>query len=411
MLNNPLMRCFIKILLISVCVFSLSSAFAQSAKNQAGKIDQEIKQLAKEKAKKQKEKVKYEKLLKKKDQEIKKTQSKLSELNGRVKEQQQAVEDIKQQILVDEANIAETKEQKKALLVSAYKLSSLDYFELLFSQEDPNQTRRMVDYFAYFSQQRDDVLRTLNLSLTGLNEKQQELETTLSSLGETQKDYQKEKAQLESKNKERKRLISKLGKDISAADKKIAKLREDRKRVEELIIKLKKQQAIKLAKQQAELKKQQAQAEAKAKEQQQAIPKRQPYVPRKGGFAKQKGIMSYPVPGKFVRSYGSKIGTSQMTMNGVNIQTKPSTNVQAIYDGEVIFANVLKGFGNLIIIDHGNNYMSLYGNNDILRRQVGEEIAAGDVIAQTGSNTKQEHFYFEIRHKGKPINPASWFRR
>lgn len=284
---------------------------------------------------------------------------------------------------MDEKNIAQTKEQKKALLVSAYKLSSLDYFELLFSQEDPNQTRRMIDYFTYFNRQRDDALRVLNLSLTGLNEKQQELETKLVSLSETKKEYQKEKSQLELKNKERKRLISKLGKDISAADKKIAKLREDRKRVEKLITKLKKQTAA----------------------------KRRPYVPRKGGFAKQKGIMSYPVPGKFVRSYGSKIGNSRMTMNGVNIKTKSSTNVHAVYDGEVIFANVLKGFGNLIIVDHGNNYMSLYGNNDILRRQVGEEIAAGDVIAQTGSNTEQGHFYFEIRHKGKPINPASWFRR
>jgi len=377
------MNCFLKIFLVFTCAFSLNFASADNAKNQVGKIDQEIKQLAKQKAKKQKEKAKYEKLLKDKDKEIKLTKSKLNELDNVVKQKQVEIDEIKQQILTDEANIAQTEEQKKILLISAYKLSSLDYFELLFSQEDPNQTRRMIDYFAYFNRQRDETLRVLGLSLTGLNEKQQELESKLASLGETQKNYRKEKSQLEAKNKERKRLISKLGKDISAADKKLAKLREDRVRVEKLIAKLKRQAAA----------------------------KRRSYVPRKGGFVKQKGIMPYPVPGKFIRSYGSKIGNSQMKMNGINIKTKASTNVQAIYDGEVIFANALKGFGNLIIVDHGDNYMSLYGNNDVLRRRVGEEIAAGDVIAQTGNNTEQGHFYFEIRHKGKPINPASWCRR
>lgn len=377
------MNCFLKTVVTFLCFIFMNIAVADSAKNQVGKIEQEIKQLAKQKAKKQKEKAKYEKLLKDKNKEIKQTKSKLGKLDSQLKQKQQAVNKIKQEITTDKENIAQTKKQKKALLISAYKQSSLDYFELLFSQEDPNQTRRMMDYYAYFNQQRNDTLRVLKLSLSGLNEKQQELEATLASLGETQKTYQKEQQQLESKNKERKRLISKLSKDISVADKKIAKLKEDRVRVEKLLKKLK----------------------------QQAAAKRQPYVPRKGGFIKQKGIMPYPVPGKFVRSYGSKIGNSRMKMNGVNIKTKPSTSVQAIYDGEVIFSNVLKGFGNLIIIDHGDNYMSLYGNNDILRRRVGEQIAAGDVIAQTGSNAKQGHFYFEIRHKGKPINPASWCRR
>lgn len=377
------MNFLLKLFLIFICLLSSNFAFAQSAKNQVGKIDQEIKQLAKQKAKNQKEKAKYEKQLKDKDKEIKRTKSKLGELGKVVKQKKQEIDEIKQKISIDEANVATTKEQKKALLLSTYKLSLLDYFELLFNQENPNHIRRMIDYFTYFNRQRDESLRVLNLSLTGLNEKQQELESKLTSLGKTQKNYQKENTQLEAKNKERKHLISKLGKDISATDKKLAKLKEDRVRVEKLLAKLK----------------------------QQVVTKRQPYVPRKGGFVKQKGVMPYPVSGKFMRTYGSKVSNSQMTMNGVNIKTKPATNVQAIYDGEVIFANVLKGFGNLIIIDHGDNYMSLYGNNDVLRRQVSEEVAAGDVIAQTGNNAEQEYFYFEIRHKGKPVNPASWCRR
>lgn len=376
------MNCFKRIFIVISCVFFVNFAHAQSGSNQTGKIDKEIKQLAKQKEKKQKEKAKYEKLLKAKNKEITKAKNKLSELDKAVKQKNQEASEIRQQIAADKNNIAQTKEQKKALLVSAYKLSKLDYFELLFSQEDPNQTRRMIDYFAYFTQQRDETVRLLNLSLKGLNEKQQSLESKLADLSQSKLNYKNEKQQLEKKNKERKRLITKLGKDISVADKKIARLKEDRARVTKLIAKLKKQAAA----------------------------KRRSYVPRSGGFVKQKGLMPYPVPGKFVRSYGAKIGNSRMTTNGVNIKTKPSTNVQAIYDGEVIFANVLKGFGNLIIIDHGNNYMSLYGNNDVLRRREGEEIAAGDVIAQTGSNTEQGNFYFEIRHKGKPINPKSWCR-
>ena len=109
--------------------------------------------------------------------------------------------------------------------------------------------------------------------------------------------------------------------------------------------------------------------------------------------------------------YGEKHASGKLRSRGVHIASPAGADVRAIAKGRVIFADWLRGFGLLMIIDHGDNYMSLYGKNSSLYRGVGEQVARDEVVAATGSSGGQAlaGLYLELRKNGKPFNPGSWF--
>ena len=131
---------------------------------------------------------------------------------------------------------------------------------------------------------------------------------------------------------------------------------------------------------------------------------------KKGGsFAKLKGRLPQPVIGRVASRFGAtRSGSAKW--QGILFETKAHAPVKACSAGTVVFADWLRGYGNLLIIDHGNTYMTVYAHADSLRKQVGDSVKAGEVIAQAGSPNGDDHgLYFEIRHRGKPVNPTPWF--
>jgi septal ring factor EnvC (AmiA/AmiB activator) len=132
----------------------------------------------------------------------------------------------------------------------------------------------------------------------------------------------------------------------------------------------------------------------------------------KGGFIKQKGQLSYPVEGEITRRFGSRLPESGMHSEGIFFNTQSSVSVKTIFRGRVLFADFLKGYGLLIIVDHGDDHISLYGHNDRLLKNVGDIVASGDVIANSGmtGGLKSHGLYFEIRDNATPVDPAKWCR-
>ncbi len=383
-----LLRLFIAgIILISAPTVCASLVYAQSYDQQVRKIDSEIKELDKKKKQQTKEKKKQEKLLKRKSREIADLKKQLEKVAVQIKQQTAAVDTLKQRVLKEQQLKAKNSAELTALVRSTYKLSSVDYVKLLLSQQNPNEIMRATDYFRYLARVRDERISALKLSLSGLDESQQELEQQLLVLQKNQAEFNNKQKKLQKKNKERKKIIAQLGTDINSADKQIKQLKQNQSRLTKLIAKLKKEQELALKK---------------------GVKK---FIPKKGGFEQQKGRMLFPVDGKTVQNFGKRINNSRLLANGLSIRVKSKSEVRAIFDGQVIFASWLKGFGNLIIVDHGNGYMSLYGNNDVLYKKVGQIISARDVIANTSHDSKNADFYFEIRRNGKPINPTKWCRR
>jgi murein hydrolase activator len=130
-----------------------------------------------------------------------------------------------------------------------------------------------------------------------------------------------------------------------------------------------------------------------------------------GAFEAMKGQLRAPVAGKLAARFGAKRGDGP-SWKGVFIRAAEGTDVRAIAAGRVVFAEWLRGFGNLIIVDHGGQYMSIYGNNQSLLKRAGDVVKAGDAIASAGNSGGNEEsgLYFELRHQGRPFDPAGWVR-
>ncbi|WP_211471381.1 peptidoglycan DD-metalloendopeptidase family protein [Collimonas humicola] len=126
-------------------------------------------------------------------------------------------------------------------------------------------------------------------------------------------------------------------------------------------------------------------------------------------FESLRGQLRLPVRGDVMARFGSKRGDGP-SWKGLFIRTPEGTEVKAVASGRVVFADWLRGFGNLIIVDHGNQYMTIYGNNQALLKRPGDAVKSGDVIANAGNSggNEQSGLYFEIRHQGRAFDPLGW---
>jgi len=132
-------------------------------------------------------------------------------------------------------------------------------------------------------------------------------------------------------------------------------------------------------------------------------------------FAESRGYLMPPVPGKFLNRFGKtrdRKYNTYIVYNGVDIRSPRGTSVRAVFDGKVLFTGTLEGYGNLIIIGHGEDYHSLYGHLDEIITRVGKRVRQGQIIGRSGDtgSLNGETLYFEIRYKGQPIDPVRWFR-
>lgn len=138
--------------------------------------------------------------------------------------------------------------------------------------------------------------------------------------------------------------------------------------------------------------------------------KTQPYTGKGADFSAQKGRLPWPVTGKVRIGFGTtrhpELGTL-IESNGLEIAVPPQTPVQAVWSGRVLYASPLKGFGNLMVLDHGDKYYTLYAHADRFARKVGDLVATGEVVAFSGHEGR-DAVYFEIRHRGQPVDPTTW---
>lgn len=129
-------------------------------------------------------------------------------------------------------------------------------------------------------------------------------------------------------------------------------------------------------------------------------------------FAQLRGRLNFPVFGELVGRFGSQRAGQGTTWRGVFIRAANGAEVRAVSDGDVVFSDWLRGYGNLMIVDHGGGYLSIYGNNDALYKEVGDTVRGGEGIASVGASGVEggSGLYFEIRHRGQAVDPMQWVR-
>lgn len=265
---------------------------------------------------------------------------------------------------------------------AAYEIGNQEYLKVLLNQEDPNEMARMLTYYDYFNEARAGQIENYNETLVELDRVSLELTEEMTVLQENRLALDIERQNLVAAQSERQATLRTLIAQIRSTGSEITKLQEDRDRLEQLLNKLQNSLAN--------------------------IPTPGDATP----FSNMRGKLVLPVAGKIGHRFGHQRNQGKLKWQGVFIDAAGGDPVYAVHYGRVVFSDWLRGFGLLMIISHGEGYMSLYGHNQVLYRETGEWVTAGDVIASVGDSGGQNRtgLYFEIRIDGKPSDPQHWCR-
>lgn len=348
----------------------------------------------------------------------------------------------------DLEKIVDTQQKQLArLLRDQYVAGNEDRIKLLLSGDNPNRINRELQYMGYVSRAQATLIESLRANLQAIEKNQADVQDSKNELDEIAADARKQHAILQKEKAQRAILLSQLSSKLSAQRKEAGKIEHDEHRLSSLVDKLavliqeqrkaeaaaaKKRREEQAARARAEREKRMAQAGRKGSSSDRAssgkidnpdaIEDDEPpgkAVARNeltpdasapdGVFATLRGKLRLPVRGDLIARFGSKRGDGP-SWKGLFIRTETGTEVKAVAGGRVVFADWLRGFGNLIIIDHGSQYMTIYGNNQSVLKHAGDAVKTGDVIANTGNSggNEQSGLYFEMRHQGRAFDPLGW---
>lgn len=293
---------------------------------------------------------------------------------------------------------------------AAFIMGKKEQLHLLLNQQNPALTSRMLVYYNYLNKSRLAKLTTLKASIARLQQLTQEKNLENDSLTKVVTLHKAEQQGLSQTKKQREQLLITLKQEFN---RQLGELDGDEKQTQALINKLlerERQEALNPAGKQAA---------NNLDIDGNPITLRMPVTNdaadfdkgEKKTFSESKGYLPWPVNGLIIKKFGSP--RSETRWDGVLISAKEGTDIRAVSGGQVVFADWLKGYGWLIIINHGGGYMSLYAFNQTVYKKVGEHVKAGMIIAAVGSSGGREEsgLYFGIRNNGKPVNPAIWCKK
>lgn len=298
-------------------------------------------------------------------------------------------------------SIKKEQNQLEQLLYQQYIAKQHPHLQSVFSQNSLNQMLRDRYYYKQLLLAgSDSIQRLLNHQheIATLSKKQQTKQQEIVAI---QSQYSSQQEQLAQEKNKQQQLLTQVSSQITQQQDEINRLRSDEKRITQLISKL--NEAIRL--QELEKKREKASKEKELIQNN----KRADASISNSSFNSSKRQFNLPVRGKLLNRFGDQRSGKHVTWKGLFIQSSNGSEVKAIADGKVVFADWLKGFGKLLIIDHGKGFMSLYGNNETLYKQVDTAIRAGDIVATVGnsSGSLDSGLYFELRYNGKPLDPLT----
>jgi septal ring factor EnvC (AmiA/AmiB activator) len=308
----------------------------------------------------------------------------LAELDRQRQEHQEAIAKLQRRRAQTLENLEQMRKKLARHVRAAYATGRQDQFKLLLNQENPATLSRVMTYYAYFNRQRAEriqALATVLEELTDIEESVSRDKTRLAALHQ-QKSAARER--LDDQRRQRRDLVARLARELGDQNARLERLRRDEQKLAELVAGLARELAD--------------------------IP---PAEVRQVPFGKLKGKLPWPSVGKIRHGFGTPRGSGDLSWKGVLVSAQPGTPVHAVSHGRVAFADWLRGFGLMMIIEHGDGYMSLYGHSESLFKDVGDWVEAGELIAKVGDSGGRDTsgLYFEIRHLGKPVNPLRWCAR
>lgn len=317
------------------------------------------------------------------------SEQRLGSLNREMTENREAIDATRSELAQLQARRTELearRDQQRAHIAeqlrAVWRQGREPEIKLLLNQEDPQTLARSLAYHRYILRARQERVEAFRATLGELEEVAESIENRNAELESRRETLAAQRDVELALQAERARVVASLDADIVDRNRRLERLQQERAELEQLLEALE-QAALELA----------VPADARP-------------------FTEARGELDWPVPGKRANSFGSARGSGDLRWQGINLLAEAGTPVRAIHHGRVVYADWLRGLGLLLILDHGDGYMSLYGHNQSLLREVGEWVKAGTPVSTVGTSggLQSPALYFEIRQQGKPVDPVNWCR-
>jgi septal ring factor EnvC (AmiA/AmiB activator) len=372
--------CYIPLLLLSSTVQAADAADQEARLQQ---LRQRIESVKQELAGMQGQRDAQQRELEKAEREIGSTAAALRKLERQAEQARDKMIALNRQRDSEQGELDAMREVLALELRTAYMAGRQERIKLLLNQEDPAFLGRMLVYHGYFARARSARLRDMHTLLARLDDIEQELLAQQAEIGRLQVEQRENASRLAAEQQKRRTLLAGIQAGLKEKSAELSALEQDEQRLQALVQSL--QRALR-------------------------------DIPAASGHYRSlhelKGKLRWPVAGKIVRRYGATQAGGNIRSRGVQIASDDGSEVHAIARGRVVFADWLRGFGLLLIIDHGSGYMSLYGHNSSLYKEVGDNVDGHEVIAAVGSSggLPLPGLYLELRKNGRPFDPGPWFQ-
>ncbi len=321
--------------------------------------------------------------LRKMDQSIGRINRKIRRLRAQINKQKKLLQALFEQRQQLRSGLSEHRAQLASQVRASYVMGRQEQLKIVLNQGDPSTVQRALVYFDYLNRSRSEQIHEVIGQLKELQKVEQQIGKEKQKFEELSAKQSEKKAELLTTRTARKKILRTISREIVSKDKQLGRMLQNEKELQEVLRAVESLGDITTAG-----------LEGKP-------------------FAQRKGSLPWPANGRIREKFGSPRASGGLRWSGMLIDAKSGQDVSAIARGRVAFTDWLRGYGLLVIIDHGDGYMSLYGHNQSVFKEIGEWVEEGEIIASVGSSGGQSRsqLYFEVRHKGKPVNPAIWCRR
>ena len=342
---------------------------------------------------------------------------KLHDINQKQQQNKSALNTLKKQSLSINDKLGVQQQDLSRLLRQQYMHGNQSYTQLILQDKNPSEIARDVQYFSYIAKAHAKVIDDMQGNLVKVKVLNDKTTSALQQVADLKAKQEAEKKTLVAQSREKSKVVKNLSSQIASQRNQIDKLKRDEKSLSNLVERLAKiVPPVVKHKKSKKLKQNTAPDEDVADEKpgKKTVIANNETLPSNDfagiNFASLRGKLRLPVRGEVTNRFGASREDTGVSWKGLFIKSAESSDVKSVADGRVVFADWMRGFGNLIIVDHGSGYMSLYGNNQAVLKHVGDEVDAGDTIASVGNSGGNESngLYYELRKNSAPFDPLSW---
>lgn len=406
--------------------FALAAKKPEQSKQALSDVQQRLESLKKELDNSQEAHKDAADALKESEVAISASNKKLYEINVEQQETKKTLSQLESDSKT--TNEALTQQQKllSSQLYQQYIHGQQSYVQMILQSEHPSEIARDVHYYTYVARARAALISKMQGSLNKISKLNEQTAAALQEVAELKQKQIDERRVLQSQKQAKSKVVQSLSQQIASQRDEIKKLSRDEKRLSELVERLARiipAKPKRLASKPASRSNNNAKNTQPSDSDENNQPAKESLTNNSisnnttpsneffgVNFAALKGKLKLPVRGDVTNRFGASREDSGISWKGLFIKASEGAEVKSVANGRVVFADWLRGFGNLIIVDHGDGYMSLYGNNQALLKPVGESVKAGDAIAAVGNSggNASNGLYYELRRLSRPFDPLSW---